>query len=152
MSVFLQPPYLYIIMIKQRQNDGRTEVFDIIRKKWVPFTEEEKVRQYLIHFLISRKGIPESHLSVERQITVNGLTRRYDLVVFDREGTAWLVIECKAPAVELTQAVVEQVGRYNKTLRAPYIAVSNGRQSIFFRIDFETERIDYLPEIPEYIF
>ena len=138
-------------MIKQRQNGGRTEVFDIIRKKWVPFTEEEKVRQYLIHFLILQKGIPESHLSVERQITVNGLTRRYDLVVFGNDGMPWLVIECKAPAVELTQAVVEQVGRYNKTLRAPYIAVSNGRQSIFFRIDFETEKIDYLTEIPEFI-
>ena len=73
-------------MIKQRQNGGRTEVFDIIRKKWIPFTEEEKVRQYLIHFLVSQKRIPESHLSVERQITVNGLTRRYDLVVFDRVG------------------------------------------------------------------
>ena len=126
-------------------------MFDIIRKKWVPFTEEEKVRQYLIHFLILQKGIPESHLSVERQITVNGLTRRYDLVVFGNDGMPWLVIECKAPAVELTQAVVEQVGRYNKTLRAPYIAVSNGRQSIFFRIDFETEKIDYLTEIPEFI-
>ena len=138
------------MMIKQRQNDGRTEVFDIIRKKWVPLTEEEKVRQYLIHFLVLQKNIPESHLSVERQITVNGLTRRYDLVVFDRAGAPWLVIECKAPTVELTQAVVEQVGRYNKTLRAPYIAVSNGRQSIFFRIDFETEKIDYLKDMPEY--
>ena len=138
-------------MIKQRQNGGRTEVFDIIRKKWIPFTEEEKVRQFLIRFLIHQKGIPESHLSVERQITVNGLTRRYDLVVFDREGAPWLVIECKAPTVELTQSVVEQVGRYNKTLHAPCIAVSNGRQSIFFRIDFETERIDYLKEMPEYI-
>ena len=137
-------------MIRQRQNGGRTEVFDIIRKKWVPLTEEEKVRQYLIHFLVSQKDIPESHLSVERQITVNGLTRRYDLVVFDREGSPWLVIECKAPAVELTQAVVEQVGRYNKTLRAPYIAVCNGRQSIFFQIDFETEKITYLEDMPEY--
>ena len=140
------------MMIRQRQNGGRTVVFDRIRKKWVPFTEEEKVRQYLIHFLVLQKGIPESHLSVERQITVNGLTRRYDLVVFDREGAPWLVIECKAPTVELTQTVVEQVGRYNKTLRAPYIAVSNGRQSIFFRINFETENIDYLADMPECIF
>jgi hypothetical protein len=137
-------------MIKQRQNGGRTEVFDIIRKKWIPFTEEEKVRQYLIHFLVLQKNIPESHLSVERQIAVNGLTRRYDLVVFDRAGAPWLVIECKAPQVELTQTVVEQVGRYNKTLRAPYIAVSNGRQYFFFQIDFETEKITYLEDMPEY--
>ena len=125
-------------------------MFDIIRKKWVPLTEEEKVRQYLIHFLVLQKNIPESHLSVERQIAVNGLTRRYDLVVFDRAGAPWLVIECKAPQVELTQTVVEQVGRYNKTLRAPYIAVSNGCQHFFFQIDFETEKITYLEDMPEY--
>lgn len=135
-------------MIQQRKNGEKIEVFDIVRKKWVPLTEEEKVRQFLIHFLISKKSVPESHLSVERQITVNGLTRRYDLVVFNTEGTPQLVIECKAPSVELTQSVVEQVGRYNKTLQAPYIGVSNGRQHFFFRIDFETEQIEYLADCP----
>lgn len=138
-------------MIRQRRNGDRTEVFDVVRKKWVPLTEEEKVRQFLLHFLMSQRNIPESHLSVERQIEVNGLTRRYDLVVFNREGAPQLVIECKAPSVELTQAVVEQVGRYNKTLRAPYIGVSNGRQHCFFRIDFESEKIDYLDDMPDLI-
>lgn len=134
--------------LRQRQNGNKTECFDIVRAKWVPLTEEEKVRQFLIHFLIEQRGVPQSHISVERQITVNGLTRRYDLVVFDISGTPRLVIECKAPQVELTQKVVEQVGRYNKTLRAPFIGVCNGQQQIYFSIDFDTEKIAYLNDIP----
>ena len=134
--------------LRQRQNGNKTECFDIVRAKWIPLTEEEKVRQFLIHYMIGQCGVPQSHISVERQITVNGLTRRYDLVVFDNAGEPHLVIECKAPEVELTQKVVEQVGRYNKTLRAPYIGVCNGRQQIYFSIDFDTEKISYLNNIP----
>ena len=134
--------------LRQRQNGNKIECFDVIRAKWVPLTEEEKVRQFLIHFIIEQRGVPQSHLSVERQITVNGLTRRYDLVVFDISGKPRLVVECKAPNVELTQTVVEQVGRYNKTLRAPFVGVCNGRQQIYFSIDFDTEKISYLKDIP----
>ncbi len=108
-------------------------------------TEEEKVRQFLILHLINEKKISASHISVERQIMVNGLTKRYDLVVFDSAGMPQVVIECKAPHVELTQSVLEQVGRYNKTLHAPIIGVSNGKSHLFFKIDFETEEIHLLP-------
>ena len=135
-------------MLKQRTKDGKTEVFDIVRRKWVPMTEEETVRQFLIHFIVEEKKIPVSHLSVERQITVNGLTRRYDLVIFSNLGKPQLVIECKAPHIELSQEVIEQVGRYNKTLHAPFIGVSNGRQHFFFRIDFETEEITFCEDFP----
>ena len=135
-------------MLKQRTKDGKTEVFDIVRRKWVPMTEEETVRQFLIHFIVEEKKIPVSHLSVERQITVNGLTRRYDLVIFNNLGKPQLVIECKAPHIELSQEVIEQVGRYNKTLHAPFIGVSNGRQHFFFRIDFATEEITFCEDFP----
>ncbi len=135
-------------MLKQRTKDGKAEVFDIVRRKWVPMTEEETVRQFLIHFIVEEKNIPVSHLSVERQITVNGLTRRYDLVIFNNLGKPQLVIECKAPHIELSQEVIEQVGRYNKTLHAPFIGVSNGRQHFFFRIDFETEAITFCEDFP----
>lgn len=135
-------------MLKQRTKDGKTEVFDIVRRKWVPMTEEETVRQFLIHFIVEEKKIPVSHLSVERQITVNGLTRRYDLVIFNNLGKPQLVIECKAPHIELSQKVIEQVGRYNKTLHAPFIGVSNGRQHFFFRINFATEEITFCEDFP----
>jgi type I site-specific restriction endonuclease len=126
---------------RQREKDGRTEVFDPIRKKWLVLTPEERVRQQLILFLLNVKKIPASHISVEKAITVNGLTKRYDLVVFGADMKPQMVIECKAPEVEITQAVVEQAGRYNKTLRAPILGVTNGSAHFFFTIDFETEEI-----------
>lgn len=128
-------------VFKQREKDGRTEVFDPIRKKWLVLTPEERVRQQLILFLLNVKKIPASHISVEKAITVNGLAKRYDLVVFGADMKPQIVIECKAPEVEITQAVVEQAGRYNKTLRAPILGVTNGSTHFFFTIDFETEEI-----------
>lgn len=131
-------------MIKQRQNGEKLEVFDIIRKKWVTLTEEEKVRQWLIHRLINEKHIPESHISVEKKITLNNLTRRYDLVVYNPNGQPEIVIECKAPTVELTQEVITQVGNYNQTLRAPIIGICNGKQQLFFHINFTNNEIEFL--------
>lgn len=128
-------------MIRQRITGNNMEFFDPVRKKWVPATPEEEVRQQFIQFLLTVKNIPASHLSVEREIAVNGLSRRYDLVVFDGEGKPWMVVECKAPHVKLTQEVMEQAGRYNKTLQAPLIGITNGKENKFFRVDFETGEI-----------
>ncbi len=137
------------MMLKQRQFEGRTEIFDPIRRKWVLLTEEEKVRQFFIHFIIDEKKIPASHISVEKQISVNQLTKRYDIVVHDRQGKAALVVECKAPSVALTQEVLAQVGRYNQTLQAPVIGVTNGKEHLFFSIDFSTSQITLLPDFPK---
>lgn len=126
---------------KQREKDGKMEVFDPIRKKWLLMTPEERVRQLFILYLLNVKQIPESHISVEKAITVNGLTKRYDLVVFNLDKKPEIVIECKAPEVAITQAVVEQAGRYNKTLRARILGVTNGTTHYFFTIDFDTEEI-----------
>lgn len=128
-------------MIKQRIIADSKKFFDPVRKKWVPATPEEEVRQQFIQFLLTVKNIPASHLSVEREITVNGLSRRYDLVVFDEEGKPWMVVECKAPHVKLTQEVMEQAGRYNKALQAPIIGITNGKENRFFKVDFETGEI-----------
>ncbi len=128
-------------MMKQRIIGDTREFFDPIRKKWVAATPEEEVRQQFIQFLLTVKQIPASYLSVEREISVNGLSRRYDLVVFNQEGKPWMVVECKAPHVKLTQEVMEQAGRYNKTLRAPIIGITNGRENRFFSVDFDTEEI-----------
>ena len=131
-------------MLKCRQNQGKSEIFDPVRKKWVRLTEEEKVRQCFVQFLHINKNIPLSHIAVEKEIKVNGLSRRYDIIVFDENGNPKMVIECKAPHIKLSQEVVEQVGRYNKTLRAPIIGVTNGTDHLFFQINFETEEIQIL--------
>lgn len=128
-------------MLKCREQDGRTEVFDPIRKKWVAFTEEEKVRQWFVLFLMKKKSVPASHISIEREIKVNGLSKRYDIIVFGPDGKPSMVVECKAPHVKITQEVLEQVGRYNKTLQAAVIGVTNGTESRFFHINFESDEI-----------
>jgi hypothetical protein len=119
--------------LKLRNNNGTEQVFDPIRKKWVAFTEEEKVRQFFILQLINELKIPASHISVERKITVNGLTKRYDIVVY-KDAKPWMVVECKAPDISLTQEVLDQAGRYNQTLKAEIIGVTNGREQKFFKI------------------
>lgn len=124
-----------------REKEGKTEIFDPVRKKWVLLTEEEKVRQYCIHQLIHRHLFPVTLMAVEKQITLNGLTKRYDIVVFNRSGNPYLVIECKAPSVKLDQSVLEQVARYNATLKAEIIGVTNGLEYRFFKIDFNTLQI-----------
>lgn len=131
-------------MLNCREINGKKEVFDPVRKKWVRFTSEEKVRQCFVLYLIQEKQIPLSHISVEKEIKVNGLCRRYDIIVFDEEGKPSMVIECKAPEVNITQEVLEQAGRYNKTLRAPVIGVTNGTTHRFFTIDFNSEKITIL--------
>jgi len=121
---------------KIRNNNGEEQIFDPVRKKWVSLTEEEKVRQFFILQLINELKVPASHISVERKITLNGLTKRYDIVVY-KEAKPWMVVECKAPHISLTQEVMEQAGRYNQTLNAEIIGVTNGIEQKFFKIDFE---------------
>ncbi|MCL1968674.1 MAG: type I restriction enzyme HsdR N-terminal domain-containing protein [Bacteroidetes bacterium] len=121
-----------------RRTNEAEQVFDPIRKKWVVFTEEEKVRQFFILHLINELKIPASHISVERKITLNGLTKRYDIVVY-KEAKPWMVVECKAPHIPLTQEVLEQAERYNLTLNAEIIGVTNGVEQRFFKVGSDTD-------------
>jgi hypothetical protein len=127
--------------LKIRENGSQQEVFDPVRQKWVVMTPEERVRQVFILYLLNVKGFPLSHLSVEHAVTVNGMTQRYDLVVFGDDLQPWMMVECKAPHVKLTQKVADQAARYNTVLRAPLICVTNGVEQRVFRIDFESGEI-----------
>ena len=127
--------------LKIRESGSRKEVFDPVRQKWVVMTPEEQVRQVFILYLLNVKQLPLSHLSVEHAVTVNGMTQRYDLVVFGDDLKPWMMVECKAPHVKLTQKVVAQAGRYNSILRAPLLCVTNGLEQRVFKIDFESGEI-----------
>ena len=127
--------------LKIRENDSRKEVFDPVRQKWVVMTPEEHVRQVFILYLLNVKQLPLSHLSVEHAVTVNGMTQRYDLVVFDDELKPWMMVECKRPQVKLTQKVADQAARYNVVLRAPLVCVTNGVERMVFRVDFESGKV-----------
>lgn len=133
-----------------KSNNNKTFIFDEIRKKFVILHPEEWVRQHLVRFLIE-KGYPKSYINVEKKITVNGLARRYDIVVFAPDGSIFLIVECKAPSLEITQKTFDQIARYNTEIHAEYIMVSNGLTHYFCRIDYQNGKYVFLEDLPPYL-
>ena len=132
----------------QKNEKGNLQVFDIIRKKFVEATPEEWVRQHIIHYLINHKEVPASMISVEKQLLLNKTKRRTDLVVFNSNLKPILLIECKAPEIEINQFTVNQALRYNLELNVASVFLSNGLNHVFIKIDQNTPEI--LKEIPNY--
>ena len=121
-----------------------------IRKKWLVLQPEEFVRQLLLHFLIGDMKYNRNRITVERGVKVNAEARRTDILVFDPDMRPFLLIECKAPKVELSTGVFRQAATYNGPIRVPYLMISNGRHSYVAAIDFATESYRFLPAVPEF--
>ena len=119
---------------KLKNIDSKTFIFDFIRKNYYLLTPEEWVRQHVLHFLISKK-ISKSHIAVERQLKVNNLIKRFDIVVFDRNGEPLILIECKSPSVKIDQSVFDQISIYNLKIKSKYLMISNGLDHLYFKID-----------------
>ncbi|MFK8266981.1 type I restriction enzyme HsdR N-terminal domain-containing protein [Capnocytophaga cynodegmi] len=132
--------------------NGKLFIFDEIRKKFVALQPEEWVRQHVIHFLIEEKKVPKSLINVEKEITINGLVKRYDIVVFSRNGNILLVVECKAPTMQISQAVFDQIARYNLMLKSEILMITNGLNHYFCQMDYEKGKYLFLKELPEYDF
>ena len=137
-------------IMKLRDIDGRREVFDIVRNRFVALTPEEWVRQNVIHYLHFELGYPLELLQVEGTITLNGMTRRCDIVVYDSEVRPLVIVECKRETVPLTQKVIDQACRYNLVLHVPYLCLTNGPNQICCKVDFEQKRLMQIPKIPNY--
>jgi hypothetical protein len=137
--------------LKTRNHEGSTQVFDPVRKKWIILTLEELVRQSLILYFIDVAGFPAARISVERQIMIHGLRRRYDLVLWDKQAQPSLLVECKAPSVPVTQSAMDQIARYNIALRVPYLFVTNGTTSYCCAIDFDNEAWTFMDQLPRLI-
>ena len=131
-----------------RENDGRHEVFDPVRRRWVALTPEEGVRQQTLLLLHHHYGYPYERIQVEGAITVNGMTRRCDIVVHDTTGRPQLIVECKRPDVAITQKVCDQACRYNTVLQVPHLLLTNGSQFIIIKIDYNTHTLQQLPDLP----
>lgn len=138
--------------IRTRKQNDVVQIFDVARRSWVKCTPEEWVRQHVVHYLIQEKKVPVSLISVEMPIKLNKMNRRCDIVVFSRQAKPIMVVECKAPEVPINQAVVDQAARYNLTVKAPFLFVSNGNHNYVFYIDFESGQTKVLGEIPVYPF
>ena len=133
-----------------QQTEKGTEIFDIIRKKFVALTPEEWVRQHAVHYLIKERRIPSGRMNVEVSLQTMKLSRRADIVVFDNTGEPVTIVECKAPSVKITQDAFDQIARYNMTLKASYLFVTNGLTHFCCYIDLRKRDYYFLQEIPDY--
>lgn len=133
-----------------KNSENKVAIFDEIRKKFIILTPEEWVRQHVVSFILEEKKYPKSHVNVEKLIKVNDLNKRYDVVVFQPNGELHLLVECKAPGVPISQHTFDQIARYNLTLKAKYLMVTNGLNHYFCQMDFENEKYIFLENLPEY--
>ena len=137
--------------LKLTRKEGQVFVWCIIRKKSLVLTPEEWVRQHLIHFLIQEKQIPIGLIAAEMAIEINQLSRRCDVVVFGKDGKPKLIVECKAPEINLTEKTFNQIAQYNAALNVDLLMVTNGLQHIVCQIDRENTLLNYLEELPDLI-
>lgn len=138
----------YSFRLKNREN--KRLIFDDIRKKFVVLQPEEWVRQHCVQYLKEHKNYPQSLINVEKELKVNGLSKRYDIIVFNSDGSIHLIVECKAPKIPIDQDAFDQIARYNLTLNASYLMVTNGINHYYCEMDFEAERFQFLIDIPDY--
>src|SRR6201996_9509559 len=140
------PPYPF----KISDDNGQLTLFDEIRKKHLIITPEEWVRQHFVQYLINQKKYPKTLIKLEGGLRLHGVAKRTDIVVFNNTGDKILMIECKAPAINIDQKVFDQIARYNMTHKIALLAVSNGLQHYYCRIDFENQAYKFIPELPAY--
>ena len=134
-----------------KNSENKPYIFDPIRKKFVHLTPEEWVRQHVLLFLIQTKGYPASLINVEKEIKIYDTKKRYDIVVFNSDGSIFLVVECKRPTVKITQTTFDQIARYNVQLKGELLMVTNGLTHYYCVMDLEKEQYQFLRELPKYI-
>ncbi len=139
---------LYNFRFKNSEN--KVSIFDEIRKKFIILTPEEWVRQHVVQFLLEDKKYPKSLINVEKVLKVNGLRKRYDVVVFNPDGSIYILIECKAPEIKIAQTTFDQIARYNMTMNAQYLMVTNGLNHYFCQMDYENEKYEFLRALPDF--
>ncbi|MDZ7608915.1 MAG: type I restriction enzyme HsdR N-terminal domain-containing protein [Cyclobacteriaceae bacterium] len=131
-------------------DQGKTFIYDVLRKKNIVLTPEEWVRQHLIHFLIEGKQYPKSLMILEDGMKYAGMKKRSDVVVYDRSGGVFLLAECKSPRVKLHQKSMEQLSLYNQHYKARYLALTNGLALMVYRMDYEHSQYFAAECLPDY--
>ena len=132
-----------------RTTDHGTEVFDTIRKHWLVLTPEEWVRQHMVRYLTDDLGYPPGLTAVEKGFDLGGIPYRADIVAYDRSGSAILAVECKAPDVKIGQKTFDQIGQYNKVIKARILVVTNGLAHFCVQTDNRNQWTQ-LERIPPY--
>lgn len=133
-----------------KSTENKVSIFDVIRKKFIILQPEEWVRQHCIHYFINVKKFPLSLINVEKELIINGLKKRYDIVIYNSDGSIHLIVECKSYKVEINQNTFDQIARYNLALDANYLMVTNGINHYYCQMNMQEERYAFLRDIPEY--
>ena len=129
---------------------GKTQVFDVLRRKYVALTPEEWVRQHFVHFLMHSNGYPAECIGNEVSIALGPVSKRCDTIIYGHEAQPVMIVEYKAPSVDITQRVFEQICRYNISLHVRWLVVSNGLQHYCCEIDYEKGTYRFVEEVPPY--
>jgi hypothetical protein len=137
-------------LFRFKNSENKISIFDEIRKKFVILQPEEWVRQHCVQYLVQNKKYPKSLINVEKELKVNDLKKRYDIVIYNPNGSIHLIVECKSPKININQNTFDQIARYNLTLNANYLMVTNGINHYYCKMDFEAERYQFLKDIPQY--
>lgn len=133
-----------------KSNENKLFIFDFIRKKEVVLTPEEWVRQHFLMYLVTEKKYPASLIAVEKKITLNSLTKRADIVVYNIDAKPTIIVECKAPTIKITEDIFDQIARYNLKLNAQYLIVTNGLQHFICQIDAKNETYLFINDLPNW--
>ena len=140
------PPF----KVELKKDEDRILIFDFLRRRYVVLTPEEWVRQHFIHYAITHLNYPKSLIKVEGGLTFNTLQKRSDIVVFNRDGQPWMIIECNAPALKLSKRTIQQASIYNHSLRAKYVVITNGMSQICCEVDWINSNTVVLESMPAY--
>jgi hypothetical protein len=140
------PTYLFRI----KEDKGKKYIFDEIRRRYVQLTPEEWVRQHVVNYLVTVKNFPLGLISVEKGFNSNRRRQRFDLLVYSRKGEPLMIVECKAPGVEINQHVFDQAGRYNNKYMAIYMLITNGIKHYCCEISRVNKQYRFLPDVPDF--
>ncbi|HEY0030387.1 MAG TPA: type I restriction enzyme HsdR N-terminal domain-containing protein [Bacteroidia bacterium] len=140
------PPYQF----KMKQMPDCIRIFDVFRKKYVLLTPEEWVRQNFLQYLVLEKNFPASLIAVEVGLKYNQLQKRADVLVYDKQGAPFLLVECKAPEIKITQDTFDQIARYNMVFKVKYLVVTNGINHFCCSMDYTNNSYQYLEIIPAF--
>lgn len=133
-----------------KQESGKQFIYDVFRKRYLLLTPEEWVRQSFARYLIEEKGFPASLMMTEHTLHLNKMIKRCDILVHKPAGNPTVLIECKAPGVKISGDTFDQVARYNLVFKVKYLIVSNGLKHFCCYVDFETRKVDFLDDIPDF--
>jgi hypothetical protein len=128
-----------------KNENGKHYIFDSIRKVWLLLTEEEWVRQNFVNYLTTQLHYPSTVIALEKEILLNDLKKRFDILVYDRQHKPWMLIECKEPKVSLSEDVLQQVLRYNISVPVEYIVITNGTTTVGWRKESELRLLEEMP-------